>query len=85
MDDRPLFQDMDEAEDNSASPGDEAAEHAPVVGGMGVYPGSGATGVASGGMAPPVTGGAAEDAVRDLTEPAGEVAADDEVEADDEA
>jgi hypothetical protein len=67
VDERPLFQGADEAEEaENELPSEGVADHAPMVGGMGVMPGSGATGITSAGMAPPVPAAAAQQAADDV-------------------
>ncbi len=67
MDERPLFRDTDEAEAETEAYEDDVTDARPIVGGMGVHPGSGATGISSAGMAPPITAGAAQQAAEDVT------------------
>ncbi|MDP8905297.1 MAG: hypothetical protein M3N29_08270 [Chloroflexota bacterium] len=67
MADDTLFRKTDEIEQEQADQQGEPAEAAPVVGGMGQFPGSGATGLGGTGMAPAVPAAAAERAADDVT------------------
>jgi len=64
MEERPLFQDTDE-NDPSLTEGQDDTESGSVVAGMSQMPGSGASGLDSGRMAPPITVDAADEAVEE--------------------
>ncbi|HWH37687.1 MAG TPA: hypothetical protein VNT28_07925 [Candidatus Limnocylindrales bacterium] len=68
MSDEPLFQNIDDEDAATRDTQREVTDVGPIVGGMGQLPGSGATGIASGGMAPPITAAVTDSAVEDLTE-----------------
>lgn len=68
MSDRRPFQGIDETEEETRPEDSDPTEVAPIVGGMGQVPGSGATGIGGAGMAPAVAAGVTRDADEDLSE-----------------